>query len=55
MRVIINHLAGMTDRYAHLEYTRLYFPPVLLVFDLFTIHISDSTVGFIQSGLINEI
>jgi dGTP triphosphohydrolase len=27
IRVIINHIAGMTDRYAHLEYSRLYFPP----------------------------
>lgn len=27
MRIIISHLAGMTDRYAHLEYSRLYFPP----------------------------
>ena len=30
MRVIINHLAGMTDRYAHLEYSRLYFPPGIM-------------------------
>ena len=27
IRIIINHIAGMTDRYAHLEYSRLYFPP----------------------------
>jgi dGTPase len=27
IRVIINHIAGMTDRYAHLEYSRLYYPP----------------------------
>lgn len=27
IRIIINHMAGMTDRYAHLEYSRLYFPP----------------------------
>ncbi|MFV9691875.1 MAG: hypothetical protein ACNY01_13055 [Desulfobacteria bacterium] len=27
IRTIINHIAGMTDRYAHLEYSRLYFPP----------------------------
>jgi dGTP triphosphohydrolase len=27
MRVIVNHIAGMTDRYTHLEYSRLYFPP----------------------------
>jgi len=27
IRVIINHIAGMTDRYAHIEYSRLYFPP----------------------------
>ena len=27
IRVITNHIAGMTDRYAHLEYSRLYFPP----------------------------
>lgn len=27
IRVIVNHIAGMTDRYAHLEYSRLYFPP----------------------------
>lgn len=27
IRVIINHIAGMTDRYVHLEYSRLYFPP----------------------------
>lgn len=27
IRVIINHLAGMTDRYANLEYARLYIPP----------------------------
>ena len=30
LRVIINHIAGMTDRYAHLEYSRLYFPPEIL-------------------------
>lgn len=27
IQVIINHIAGMTDKYAHLEYSRLYFPP----------------------------
>jgi len=27
IRVVVNHIAGMTDRYAHLEYSRLYFPP----------------------------
>jgi dGTPase len=27
IRVIINHLAGMTDRHANLEYARLYIPP----------------------------
>ncbi|MCP3872993.1 MAG: HD domain-containing protein [Desulfobacteraceae bacterium] len=26
IRVIINHIAGMADRYARLEYARLYFP-----------------------------
>ncbi len=26
LRVIVNHIAGMTDKYAHLEYSRLYFP-----------------------------
>lgn len=27
IRTIVNHIAGMTDRYAHIEYSRLYFPP----------------------------
>ena len=27
IRVIVNYLSGMTDRHAHLEYSRLYFPP----------------------------
>lgn len=27
VRVIVNHIAGMTDRYANLEYARLYLPP----------------------------
>lgn len=27
IRVIINHIAGMTDRYAALEFARLYLPP----------------------------
>lgn len=26
LRAIVNHIAGMTDKYAHLEYSRLYFP-----------------------------
>lgn len=27
IRVLVNHIAGMTDRYAGLEYARLYLPP----------------------------